>query len=279
MTTARDIIYRALEDVGVIGVGQTPLAEDMNFGLLRLNAMIGQFNRRRWLIPHLRNISCITNGSGVYSVGIGGDFNCPRPDRLEDGNFFRQSIGGSLSNGGSDFNEDFNDDFGHGDVPQNQNLVDYPLTLLESKEDWNRIALKYMPSWPSFAYYDPANVMLPPVNNPNGPPNPCGFLHINPVPAPDQFEIFICVKDVLTTLENLSTVLATPPEYEEAFEYNLALRFFAKYQLPASPEVAGLARASLATIRSANNQIQMLSLPSALNGRGRRYNVYSDRSN
>lgn len=279
-TTARDIIIRALEDVGVVGVGQTPLAEDLNFGLSRLNAMIGQYNRRRWLVYHLLDVPCITTGSNVYTVGIGQNFNVPRPDKLEDGNFFRQAIGGTFPSGG-DFNDDFNNDFGPGQSESSTNgyFVDYPLTLLESKEDWNRIALKNMGSWPSFVYYDPANLQLAPIDNPTGPTAPAGLLRINPVPAAGQFQIFICVKDALATLDNLSTVLLTPPEYEEAFEYNLALRFFAKYQISATPEVAGLARAAEATIRSANNQIQMLQLPSSLTGRGRRYNIYNDRSN
>ena len=288
-TTARDIIARALEDVGVIGVGQTPLAADVNFGLQRLNAMIGQFNRRRWLVFHTVDVACPTTGKNVYSVGLGQNFNIPRPDKLEDGCYFRQYFSGApgasnsnfpFTGGGSDFNPDFGTDFGGGGVTLISQppgyAVDYPLTLLQSREDWNRIPLKNMSSWPAFLFYDPASTLLVPPAG--GAAAPTGFLYVNPIPLAGQFEIHILVKDVLATLANLSTVLATPPEYEEALEYNLAIRFAAKYQIDASKEVLGLAQAALATIRSANTQVPLLDLPVGLTSNGSRYNIFSDRA-
>lgn len=289
-TTARDIIVRALEDVGVIGVGQTPLAADVNFGLSRLNAMIGQFNRRRWLVFHTVDIASPTTGLNVYSVGLGQNFDIPRPDKLEDGCYFRQYFssapGSSNSNfpftvGGSDFNGDFNSDFGGSGTPVLISqppgyAVDYPLTLLQSREDWNRIALKNMSSWPAFIFYDPASTMMVPPAG--GAAVPTGFLYVNPIPLAGMFELHILVKDVLSTLANLSTVLTTPPEYEEAFEYNLAIRFAAKYQIDATKEVLGLAMAAMATIRSANTQVPLLDLPVGLTSNGSRYNIWSDRA-
>jgi hypothetical protein len=247
MTTAREIITSALEDVGVLGVGQTPLAEDVNFGLVRLNRMIGQFNRRRWLVFHLMDVACTATGNASYTVGTGASFDIPRPDKLENGCFYRL------------------------------NGIDYPLTLLESREDYSRVAMKNLGSWPSLVYYDAAMTLHTPIAG-GATQFPCGNLLINPVPASGQGEIHLLVKDVLGTLANLSTVLLTPPEYEEAFEYNLALRFCAKYQIDASKEIAGLARAALSTIRSANTQVPLLQLPAGLVGTGRRYNIFSDRS-
>lgn len=285
-TTTRDIIVRALEDVGVIGVGQTPLAADVNFGLSRLNAMIGQFNRRRWLVFHTVDIACPTTGLNVYSVGSGQQFNIPRPDKIEDGCYFRQYFSGAAGAPTSnfpfksyDFNSDFNQDFAVNGILASQPpgyAVDYPLALLQSREDWNRIPLKNMNSWPAFIFYDPANTsVVPPAG---GSPVPTGFLYVNPVPPAGMFELHILVKDVLATLANLSTVLTTPPEYEEAFEYNLAIRFAAKYQIDAPKEVLGLAMAALATIRSANTQVPLLDLPVGLTSNGSRYNIWSDRA-
>ena len=287
--TARDIIVRALEDVGVIGVGQTPLAADVNFGLSRLNSMIGQFNRRRWLVFHTVDIAAPTTGLNVYSVGQGQQFNIPRPDKLEDGCYFRQYFSGApgssnsnfpFTTGSGDFNSDFGQDFSGGAqvlISQPPGYaVDYPLALLQSREDWNRIPLKNLSSWPAFIFYDPASTLYSPIGG--GAPVPTGFLYINPIPLAGQFEIHILVKDVLATLANLSTVLATPPEYEEAFEYNLAIRFAAKYQIDCPKEVLGLAQAALATIRSANTQVPLLDLPVGLTSNGVRYNVFSDRS-
>ena len=50
ISTVGDLITLALKDSGVLGAGQTALAEDMNDALSRLNMMLGQWNRRRWLI-------------------------------------------------------------------------------------------------------------------------------------------------------------------------------------------------------------------------------------
>lgn len=285
-TTAREIIVRALEDVGVIGVGQSPLAADVTFGLARLNAMIGQFNRRRWLVFHTVDIACPTTGLNVYSVGPGQQFNIPRPDKIEDGCYFRQSFSGAAGAPTSDFpfksydfNSDFNQDFAVNGILASQPpgyAVDYPLALLQSREDWNRIPLKNMNSWPALIFYDPASTsVVPPAG---GSPVPTGFLYVNPVPPAGMFELHILVKDVLATLANLSTVLTTPPEYEEAFEYNLAIRFAAKYQIDAPKEVLGLAMAALATIRSANTQVPLLDLPVGLTSNGSRYSIWSDRA-
>lgn len=252
--------------------------------------MIGQFNRRRWLIYHTIDVACPTTGLNVYSVGPGQNFNIPRPDKLEDGCYFRQYFSGSP--GASNSNQptasavstDFGPDFGpSGLVSQPPGYaVDYPLALLQSREDWDRIPLKNMNSWPAFIFYDPANTLMTPMGTGTTPlPGQVavrtGFLYINPAPMAGSFELHILVKDVLATLANLSTVLATPPEYEEAFEYNLAIRFAAKYQIDCPKEVLGLASAALATIRSANTQVPLLELPGALVSRGSRYNIFSDR--
>lgn len=282
-TTARDIVYRALEDVGVIGVGQSPLAEDMNYGLNRFNAMIGQFNRRRWLVYTTKDVICTSTGNSVYTLGIGQDFDTPIVDKLEDGCFFRQYT--SAAPVGGDFSSDFNNDFGlvgfPDQTPSNATYIDYPLRLIESREQYNRIAMKNLTSWPGAVFYNYANVQLMPVSTPVGttvPTNPAGYVHLYPVPIVGQFEIHLNVKEPLSTLTNLSTVLLTPPEYEEAFEYNLALRFAAKYNVEASKEVIGLARASLATIRAANTRVPELRLPGNLTGSGARYSIFSDRN-
>src|SRR5215472_587741 len=47
MAIANDILFLALRNAGVNGVGQTPLAEDINDGLVVLNAMIGEWNLER----------------------------------------------------------------------------------------------------------------------------------------------------------------------------------------------------------------------------------------
>lgn len=44
--------------------------------------MLAQWSRKRWLVFHLVNTALTSTGAQSYSVGPGGDFDMPRPDRL-----------------------------------------------------------------------------------------------------------------------------------------------------------------------------------------------------
>jgi hypothetical protein len=236
--TAQDLISFSMRAVGVLSVGQTLAAEDNADALSALNGLVGQWNRKRWLIWHLLDIYLPTTGNESYTIGPGGQFNVPRPDRLEAA-FFRQYVSG----------------------PANQ--VDYPLEILESREDYNEVVLKSLVSWPTYIFYD-ASV-------------PLGYVYPWPVPQASIYELHLTVKDVLVQFVSFTQVITLPPEYVEALWTNLALRLAAIYPgAEVTPALDGLAKASLATIRGANAQIPLLNLPGGL-GRGSLYNIYSDR--
>lgn len=237
MTTARDLINDALKDSGAIGVGQTALAEDINDGLKRLNAMMAQWSRQRWLVYHLIDVAFVADGSLNYSIGTGGDLNYPRPDRVEAA-FFRQTVG----------------------VPGNQ--VDYPLEILNSREDYNQIALKSMESFPACLFYDSGY--------------PLGYIYIWPVPT-STYEIHLSLKATLQTFATLNDDINLPPEYEEALRLNLAVRLRIKYQMPVDPQLIATAKYALNVIRNSNAQIPSLQMPRDLVRGGGNYNIFSDR--
>ena len=81
--TANQIITLALKDSGAFGDGQTPTATDLADGLQRLNMMLAQWQRKRWLVWHTVDNAILSQGKQSYSVGPGGDISIPRPDRLE----------------------------------------------------------------------------------------------------------------------------------------------------------------------------------------------------
>jgi len=236
MTTALDIINLSLKEAGVIGVGQTPGAEDVNDALTLLNAMMAQWNRRRWIVYHLIDVTCLGTGNLSYTVGPGGDFNVARPDRIQAA-FFRQLINQPPANN-----------------------VDYPLVPIWSREEYNQIALKSLASFPQVYFYDSGF--------------PLGEVFIWPVPN-NQYEIHLTLKDTLQTFSGLNDVVNLPPEYEEALHYNLAVRLRPLYQLPAEPQIIQLAKLALNTIKNANSQIPEMSMPGDLI-RGSNYNIYSD---
>lgn len=239
ITTAGDLITLALKTSGVLGVGQTALAEDANDALTILQGMIGSWNRRRWLIPHELDVYFQSTGALSYTVGASGNFNCPRPSKIMAA-FMRLSPG---ANG----------------QPSSQS-VDYPLEVIKAREDYNQIAVKGIGTFPQFVFYDATF--------------PLGTIYFWPVPA-STFELHIAVMDQLTSLPTLKTSINLAPEYQDALLYSLAKRIRTVYQLPPDDRLDGLAAECLQTIRTANSQIPRMRMPDQLRTSGR-YNIYSD---
>ncbi len=237
ITTAAQIVALALKHSGVIGVGQTALAEDTNDAFDLLNMMVSQWSRKRWLIYHLIDVFTPSTGALSYSIGTGGDFDTPRPDRIESA-FARQII------------------------PSSSQRVDYPLQLVLAREDYNLITLKEMGTWPSLVFYDSAY--------------PLGYLYFWPLPNAGQFELHLSLKETLSQFANLADEINLPPEYIPVLFYNLAARLRPAYQMPPDPTVTALAKDALNVIRGANAQVATLRMPNAVVGRQRMYNVYSD---
>jgi len=220
----------------VVGVGQTPAAEDVNDAFNLLNMLMAQLQRRRYFIYTLVTNSLQATGQQSYTVGPGGDFAIPRPSKLESA-FFRQ-------NGGS------------------TQPVDYPLEILRSTEDYNRISLKSLNSFPRFAFYDMAY--------------PLGNLFVWPVPN-NTYTIFITTMAQLQQFASINDTLALPPEYSAALMWNLVNELYPFYGLPPNPIAMQKAEASLRIIEESNAAIPLLQMPPALkNNRGSTYNIYGD---
>jgi hypothetical protein len=234
--TAGDIIALSLFDAGIVGTGQTPQASDANKALTRLNDMIAQWTRRRWLVYHLIDVSKVSTGAVSYTVGAGGDFDTPRPDRLEQGCFVRLL------------------------TTTAPNQIDYSLQLIEARENYNQIAMKQMGSFPQAIFYDAAF--------------PLGRVYPWPVPN-TQYEIHLNIKGTLDNFPTLATAYNLPPEYAEAIRLNLIVRLRAAYQLTPDPTTDRLALVALNTIKNANAQIPFLQVPREL-VRPRSYNFWSD---
>lgn len=131
MTTARDLCTFALDEAGILGVGQTPLAEDINRAFIRLKNMVAVWQKNRWLVPSLERVSWIADGREKYTIGLGGDINIPRPSQIKGAYVIQRNTG--------------------------QNPVSLQLKLIPSYEDYIRIAIKSLQSLPDHYFYDGAN--------------------------------------------------------------------------------------------------------------------------
>jgi len=234
--TPNTIIKLALKDAGIIGVGQTPNSEDNNDAFTRLNWMIAQWARKRWLVYVLQTLSKTSTGAQSYTVGPSEDYDISvRPDQV-DSAFLRQL-----------------------NTPPNP--IDYQLEILNAREDYNRIALKQLVSFPTWLFYDSAW--------------PVGRIFPWPIPVANIYAVHITVKVVLSEFENLASEIVLPPEYHQALLTNLSVILRDSYDLPPKPVLIQRAKESLNVIKNTNAQIPRLEMPSGLVKPGI-YNVYSD---
>lgn len=128
MTTIAEIINLALTDSGVLGIGQTAQAQDTADALTRLNFMIGQWNRQRWLVYHLVDVSCAMTGAASYGLGTGQPLNVPRLDRIDAAY-----------------------------VRNNTTSVDTSMRMMRSREEFARIREKSDTGSGYYAFYDSDN--------------------------------------------------------------------------------------------------------------------------
>jgi hypothetical protein len=80
MDTALDFIKLALSDIDVIGVGETPSAEEAADGLVKLNLMLDSWELDRpWIYQRVRFPHTLTANVASYTIGLGAAINTPRP--------------------------------------------------------------------------------------------------------------------------------------------------------------------------------------------------------
>lgn len=141
MATARDFVTLAMKEAGVVGLGQTPNAEDINNCYTLLIRMLAQWQKRRWIVPNLIDVYARGNSAVSNLIGPGQYYNSLRPDKIQSA-YFKQ-------------------------VNSGQNDVSYSLIPIWSYEDYSQISLKQLNTWPTYYFYDNAfpygNVFIWPI--------------------------------------------------------------------------------------------------------------------
>lgn len=252
-TTVADLCEAALRECGAFGQGQTPTKMDLNKAWARLQWMLQQWERKRWLVYHLVNLAKVSTGAVSYTVGPNGDFDTGagsvRPAKLESA-FVRQLQQPGVGSSGS----------------TEPNNVDYTLEILQSREDYDKITLKTLQAGPGEAVFlDSAW--------------PFASLYVWPVPQATIYEIHISIREQLpVAFATANSSFVLPFEYYAAILYNLALRLRIPYQISSYPGdmLPGMAKDSLNVLRGPNTQIAKLRMPATIRRRGL-YNIFSDR--
>lgn len=138
------------------------------------------------------------------------------------------------------------------------NGVDYPLDVIDQSQ-WASIRVKTLNSNIPRYLYDNGNY-------------PLRTLTFWPIPTQD-LTLILGLKEPLSSLSTLSTVLSLPPGYEECMIYGLVIRLAPEYGLPVPQVAAEMYRACRQDLKRVNRQTPRMKSEIST---GRRYNIYSD---
>lgn len=237
MATGKTICTEALRIAGVLGQGIEATAEDLSTAFGALNDLLALWSDRRWLVYRLIDSSFVCTGAINYTIGPGGNFDMTdRPDRVEAA-YVRLLT-----------------------TPTPSLRTDYPLEQILAREDYSRITLKQMVSFPDHYFYDPAF--------------PLGFIYVWPIPTA-QYELHVVTRQILASLAKVTDEVLLPRVYAGVIKWNLARRIRATYRYKPDEEINRLARDGINVISSNNFAVPELRVPAELTGGGR-YNFYSD---
>lgn len=214
MATALDLISSALRLINVVAAGeQTPIAT-ANDALMVLNDMIDSWNADRLAIYTVgTNDFSFVLGQQTYTLGTGGDFDIPRPPRITGMSTIQ-----------------FTDP---------NNPVEIPISMYTVEEWQNQVPVKQgvTGSIPLICYDDGSF--------------PLRLLTFWPIPV-DQPNLCRIYSWQALAAQTLTTVVAFPPGYRQAFRYNLAALLAAEFAATLPPVVETVAIDSLAKIRTMN---------------------------
>lgn len=159
LTTPGEVIDLALRASGVLGVGQTALAQDVTDAFDILNLLLTEWQINRWLVWPLTDLALTSTAASSYTVGPAGSFvtASPRPDKID-------AVYARLISSGED-------------------TIMYPFM---SREGFNRLTSKGTPGTPAFWFYDPGfggtgTIFLAPV------PSTLWSIHLNYKASLGQF--------------------------------------------------------------------------------------------
>lgn len=217
MTTVAELVNLALRDVGVVGEGQTASGETMADAFTTFNQMLGLWQADGLYVYAQKDVTATLTGAATYTFGTGGTINAPRPVKINSA--FWRSAG-----------------------------VDYPVDVIQSFEEFTRIANKLGGTMPAAVCYVPSF--------------PLGTLYVYPSGATG--ELHMITRTDLPTFVALTDTIVIPPEYHTALRYSLGEYLCTTFQSPMRPDLPALASRARKIIKRNSVRIPGSQMPSAL---------------
>jgi hypothetical protein len=214
-TTARARIASAFEILGVFQPGQSVPADDAT-------AAFGAWSLAPLMAPCIaREVFALTADKGgpsdPYTIGPGGDFNTTKPAA-------NALTGAGLLLGTSD------------------PVVEVPIPIItDDMFQWTSIKELSNAQFTTLYYRATYQDGL-------------GTIILWPVPDTAENSLALYRLTQLTSFLSLTAQYDVPEGYEEAIDYNLAIRLAAPYGRPVTPDISALAVTSLAAVKRANTK-------------------------
>lgn len=218
--SALDIIKAGMRLSSLIGPEENPTNVEAANGLMCLNQMLDswQLDRLSIFTVDITDFPFV-GGQQTYTLGAGGNFNIPRPARIE----AASAILG----------------------PNSGSPIELPMTYTQSESEWQGILIKSVTVTYPFVVYDDGGM-------------PFRGLHMWPIPADSSQAFRLYSWEPLAQFDTLGTTKLFPPGYAEAIRYNLALRLADDFDEDVRPSVVQRAMQSLDRLRISNVEIGLL---------------------
>lgn len=237
--TGLTVVTDALKKAGVTGKGRQPDAYDSQGALDDLNDMIASWNVQRWIIWEVIDLGYTSQGVNPITIGPGGNINISeRPVNLKAGyvKLLPQSGSG---------------------LPVNQ-----PLEIIPSREQYSRLALPGLVSFPLYLFLDTSY--------------PLGKILVYPIANANLYEIHVIVQNPITYVDFNTDLSILPKYYIPAFKFNLAKIVRQGYGKKEDAALNKLAADYLDVVVNANLQIPELIMPKILITQSSGYNILND---
>ena len=218
MATPSSMIIRGLQMLGDKAIGGTLTSGEQTTYLEVLNAMLESWSVDSLMcFQEIQENFALTSGIGTYTIGAGGAFNTTRPIKIVSV-FIRDTAN-----------------------------VDYPLEVIND-DAWNNIRLKTVAgTYPSYLYYNKANI------------SGRGTINLYPLPT-SGLTLYISTLRQLLAFATIGETVSLPPGYQRAIESNFAIEVSPGYKA-ASNELIKIAKDSKAAIKQVNAPSPILRMP------------------
>lgn len=294
-TNALTIITKSLQDLTILAQGEIPSPEIQQDVLSRLNAMVAGWRTQYGTVTAVqRTVFPLVNNKQTYTIGLGGDFNVPRPETIPSAALWLNALSApvpvtSITRSGYAATVA---QTAHGYAVGDEVLVDGAVEIaynglqtvasVPNPNAWT-YAVQGLPVTPATGTITAAPVMGQPVeiprvvitdqaywanqlkNMPNSqftevyynPTTPLGTIVLWPKPNTAVNQLILYLQNVFTGFADLVTEYDYPstPGYEEALQYQLDLRLAVPYGRSVPDDIRALAAQTFGLIKRANNRL------------------------